>query len=79
MGCSLKDNHLYIFGGYSGDGISSHVARYNIATKEWEILPSMPGTLAAMGVSVIGNNTYLVGGWADDGRAPQSQNFCYRE
>lgn len=79
MGCSLKDNHLYIFGGYSGEGISDHVARYNLATKNWEILPSMPGTLAAMGVSVIGNNTYLIGGWADDGRAPQSQNFCYSE
>jgi len=30
-----------------------------------------------MGVSVIGNTIYLLGGWADDNRYPQDFLFSY--
>ncbi|MBI5450205.1 MAG: hypothetical protein HY940_02500 [Gammaproteobacteria bacterium] len=77
MGCCLLHNHLIVFGGYSGDGISDHVAGYDLATQKWSILAPMPGTLAAMGVGVIGNTAYLVGGWADDRREPQSCVYAF--
>ncbi len=77
MGCCMMNNSLLVFGGYSGDGISDHVACYDIAGREWHILPPMPGTLAAMGVGVIGNSAYLIGGWADDNRDPQSCVYEY--
>lgn len=75
QGSIMIDGHLFIFGGYSGDGISSHAACLNTSNNKWSILPPMPNTLAAMGVSVLDNTIYLLGGWADDRRDPQ--NFCF--
>ncbi len=77
-GACLVDGHLFIFGGYSGDGISDHAAVYDIANRQWHHLPPMPHTLAAMGVAVIGHDIYLLGGWADDRREPQDFFWRYR-
>ena len=74
--CMIEDN-LFVFGGYSGDGISDHAACYNTTNSEWKILPPMPNTLAAMGVGVLNNTIYLLGGWADDKRDPQDFLFAY--
>ena len=76
-GACLTNGHMFIFGGYSGDGISDHAACYDIKQKQWHILPPMPHTLAAMGVAVIDNNIFLLGGWADDKREPQNFLWCY--
>ncbi len=75
-GACLAEGHLFVFGGYSGDGISDHAACYDISRQEWRILPPMPHTLAAMGVAVVDNGIYLLGGWADDRREPQ--DFLWR-
>ncbi len=76
-GACLTNGHMFIFGGYSGDGISDYAACYDIKQKQWHILPPMPHTLAAMGVAVIDNNIFLQGGWADDKREPQDFLWCY--
>ena len=78
QGSCMVNDQLFIFGGYSGDGISDHAACYDTTNKQWHILPPMPNTLAAMGVSVIGNTIYLLGGWADDRRDPQDFLFSYK-
>lgn len=77
LGSCMYNNHLFIFGGYSGDGICDHAACYDRIQEKWHILPPMPSTLAAMGVATIDNDIYLLGGWADDGRAPQSVFYTY--
>lgn len=77
LGACMHAEHLFIFGGYSGDGICDHAACYDTAQRQWHILPPMPAPLAAMGVAVIKNNIYLLGGWADDGRTPQSCFIAY--
>lgn len=76
-GACMAADHLFIFGGYSGDGISDHAACYNPANDEWQLLPPIPQPLAAMGVGVVENTIYLIGGWADDGRTPQSCFYAY--
>ncbi len=75
-GSCLVDDCLFIFGGYSGDGISDHAALYDLGQGQWHLLPPMPHTLAAMGVAAIGHDIYLLGGWGDDRRAPQ--DFFWR-
>ena len=77
LGACMLANHLYIFGGYSGDGISNHAACYDSAKRQWHILPPMPAPLAAMGVATNDNCIYLIGGWADDGRTPQNSFIAY--
>ncbi len=76
-GACIADGKLFIFGGYSGDGISDHAACYDPDTNEWQLLPAIPQPLCAMGVAVIGKSIYLLGGWADDGRTPQDVCFQY--
>ena len=77
LGACMIENHLFIFGGYSGDGICDHAACYDVVKHQWHILPPLPLPLAAMGVATIGNTAYLVGGWADDGRTPQRSFIAY--
>lgn len=76
-GACMADGKLFIFGGYSGDGISDHCACYDPAAGTWQLLPPIPQPLAAMGVAVIGRTIYLLGGWADDGRTPQDCFYAY--
>jgi len=77
LGACMLANHLFIFGGYSGDGISNHAACYNNINRQWHILPPIPAPLAAMGVASNDNTIYLIGGWADDGRTPQNSFIAY--
>lgn len=76
-GACMAAGRVFIFGGYSGDGISDHCACYDQQAGKWHLLPPIPRPLAAMGVAVIGNTIYLVGGWADDGRTPQDCFYAY--
>jgi N-acetylneuraminic acid mutarotase len=76
-GAALAAGRPFIFGGYSGDGISDHCACYDAESRQWHRLPPIPQPLAAMGVGVVGNTIYLLGGWADDGRTPQDCFYAY--
>ena len=59
---------LYIWGGYSTEGIHTKASCYNPDTKEWRMLSHMDKPRAAMGVVPVENEIYLVGGWEADGR-----------
>ncbi|MDX9739828.1 MAG: kelch repeat-containing protein [Gammaproteobacteria bacterium] len=77
-GACTAGGRPYVFGGYSGDGISDHCAVHDAAANKWHILAPIPQPLAAMGVAVLGDFIYLLGGWADDGRTPQDCCYAYR-
>ncbi|HHM05722.1 MAG TPA: hypothetical protein ENJ19_08260 [Gammaproteobacteria bacterium] len=74
--CTLG-GYLYLFGGYSTDNIHARAARLNLSGGVWERLPDMPAPRAAMGLTVLDETIYLIGGWADDGRTPQDSVFAY--
>lgn len=64
--CVLNDC-LYSFGGFrEGVGIGKHAACYSFSSKNWSKLPDMPHDRAAMGIAVIGETIYLIGGWRAD-------------
>eukprot|EP00816_Leptocylindrus_hargravesii_P008031 CAMPEP_0196801788 /NCGR_PEP_ID=MMETSP1362-20130617/1565_1 /TAXON_ID=163516 /ORGANISM="Leptocylindrus danicus, Strain CCMP1856" /LENGTH=141 /DNA_ID=CAMNT_0042172913 /DNA_START=28 /DNA_END=449 /DNA_ORIENTATION=+ len=61
----LKDEYIYVFGGYNGRSLSS-TERYSVANNTWENLPDMPkgpcdGHCA---VSTTGSEIYIVDGYA---------------
>ncbi len=67
QGACVVNDRLYIFGGFRGDeGIGTHGAVYDPASKKWSELPPMPEARAAMGVAVVDGTIYLFGGWAKD-------------
>ncbi len=67
-GVCIHKGCLYIFGGYSTNGIHTRAACYSPDTKEWRALPLMDKPRAAMGVVSIEDTIYLIGGWEVDGR-----------
>ena len=74
--CVTKDS-LFIFGGYSGDGIHNRASYINSSNNEWQALPDIPAPRCAMGVAVMDNTIYLLGGWADDGRSPTEDFYAF--
>jgi N-acetylneuraminic acid mutarotase len=76
-GACMAAGRPFVFGGYSGDGISDHSACYDAGSGQWQLLPPIPQPLAAMGVASVGRTIYLLGGWADDGRTPQDCCYSY--
>lgn len=75
LGAFMYNDELYIFGGYSGDGIHERVAKMTMNDRQWHLLASMPEPLAAMGIDELDGKLYLAGGWADDARVPQNSFF----
>ena len=69
---------LYIFGGYSTEGINSRVARYDPDMNQWEVLPSIDKPRAAMGIGVGDEGIYIIGGWEIDGRTVMDTVVLYR-
>jgi len=68
---------LYIFGGYSTEGIHNRVACYEPDSKEWKTLPPIDKPRAAMGVVPIDDAIYLIGGWEADGRTVMDTVTAY--
>ena len=77
LGTCILDGDIFIFGGYSGDGIHNRAAYYDDRQGVWRQTPPMPGTLAAMGVAVVGKSAYLISGWPDNGRVPTDAFYVY--
>ena len=64
-------DRFYLFGGFSGDvGIGTLAASCDAPAGSgpaaWHPLPPLPEARAAMGMGVVGEKLYLVGGWAAD-------------
>jgi len=76
QGNIVIDDQLYIFGGYSGNGIHPRAAYFDKTTKQWTQLPDIPAARAAMGITELDSKIYLLGGWADDGRTPADTLFA---
>jgi large repetitive protein len=67
QGACILGGQFYLFGGFSGpEGIGTKAAVYDFSSKSWSTLPSLPHPRAAMGVAVIDQTIYLIGGWAPD-------------
>ena len=77
LGACTHQGRMYIFGGYSTDNIHHRAACFDPAAGEWRRIADMPAPRAAMGVAVLDDSIYLVGGWADDGRTPQADVYAY--
>ncbi|VAW86649.1 hypothetical protein MNBD_GAMMA16-2164 [hydrothermal vent metagenome] len=75
QGNIVIDDQLYIFGGYSGDGIHPRAAYFDKTAKQWTQLPDIPAARAAMGIAEMDSKIYLLGGWSDDGRTPADTLF----
>ncbi|MFQ5598583.1 MAG: Kelch repeat-containing protein [Nitrospiria bacterium] len=67
QGACVFENRLYSFGGFQEKvGIGKHGAVYDRDENKWYALPPMPFDRAAMGIVVLGDTIYLVGGWRAD-------------
>jgi N-acetylneuraminic acid mutarotase len=77
QGMYVVDDALFFFGGYSTENIHERAAILLPGETEWTALPEMPIARCAMGVALLGQTLYLVGGWADDGRTPMNSVIAY--
>ncbi len=79
QGTCLLNGCLYSFGGFrEGVGIGLHAAVCNLSEKNWSELPEMPHRRAAMGVVVINETIYLIGGWRAD-RSVKDSVVAYQD
>ena len=76
-GVCIHQGGLYIFGGYSTEGIHTRAACYDPGTKAWRMLSPIDKPRAAMGVVSIEETIYLVGGWEVDGRTVMDTVIAY--
>jgi len=68
-GCVLDDK-VCVFGGNDGKAIQKRAAYYDITQDRWFDLPAMNEPRAAMGVAVLGDSIFVLGGRGADGRLP---------
>lgn len=76
-GVCIHEGCLYLFGGYSTEGIHTRAACYKPDPKEWKMLPPIDKPRAAMGVAAVDDAVYLVGGWEVDGRTVMDTVVAY--
>ena len=76
-GVCMHQGCLFIFGGYSTEGIHTRAACYDSGTKAWRMLSPIDKPRAAMGVVSIEETIYLVGGWEVDGRTVMDTMIAY--
>ncbi|KAL4506445.1 hypothetical protein ABPG72_000016 [Tetrahymena utriculariae] len=80
--CVKKGNYIYALGGrsYGNDdaAIMSKCERYNVATKEWEVIASMKYKRCSFMASCVENKLYVAGGYG--GSMTRHSTFeCYHE
>lgn len=76
-GVDIHRGCLYIFGGYSTEGIHTRAACYKPDRGKWVNLPPIDKPRAAMGVVSVEDAFYLVGGWEVDGRTVMDTVTAY--
>jgi len=79
IGLAHHDGSIYVFGGFKDRLLpvetTNEAWRYRIAERRWEKLAPMPTTRGAMGVAVVGDRIYVVGGLNSSG--PRSEVEVY--
>ncbi len=59
----LAPARIYCIGGYSAGAFSSQVQAYNLENNSWSIVDSMPTPRAYLGVAVVSDVLYAIGGF----------------
>lgn len=65
---AVLNGAIYVFGGRSGGHAIATVSLFNPATGQLQPVGALPSARSDMGVAVVGNTAYLVGGEADNGK-----------
>lgn len=79
QGAVVFNNRLYVFGGFrEGIGICKHGSVLDLEDKTWSTLPDMPLDRAAMGVALVDDAIYLIGGWRAN-RSVKDSVICFRD
>ena len=59
----VKDNFIYVIGGYNRDSSLNVFERFNPILNTWESLPSMPEGLSAHSVALVNDKLYTFGNY----------------
>jgi len=59
----LRENYIYVFGGYDGEHWVVSAERYSIVDNSWEELPNMPRQRRGHSACLLGKDIFLVGGY----------------
>lgn len=57
----VKDNQIYVVGGYNEKSVLNTFERFDLATSKWESLPALPEQVSAHSLSVSNNKLYVFG------------------
>jgi len=66
MASAIVDNHLYIIGGQTDIGVTSHTDRYDPQTDQWLSLREKPTAVRDASAIVLGGNIFIPGGKLHD-------------
>ena len=67
-GAIRNGDWVYVVGGYSGPGIHERTVRFKADSGSSQTLPTLNAPRAAMGLGIVDNRLYAIGGWKGDGR-----------
>lgn len=73
----VHKGRLYIFGGYSRDGVHNRAACYDPLSRRWQEIPPLIEPCVASAAASLNDMIYVVGGWAADGRTPLDTVAAY--
>lgn len=57
----VKDDYIYVVGGYNHQTKMSAFERFNPKLNQWQVLPSMPEGVSAHSATVVGDKLFLFG------------------
>lgn len=63
---AVHENHMYVFGGYSGTGYESSVTAFDFQAGQWAVMEAkgdIPAARSAHTSVVIGKSMFVFGGW----------------
>lgn len=67
-GVARHGEWVYVLGGYSGPGIHDKAVKFHVETGESVDLPSLGAPRAAMGMAIVDDVLYAIGGWKENGK-----------
>lgn len=72
---AAHEGHLYLFGGWDGEGYSDVVLAYDPTLDDWQKLAPMPGPRAFSSAAALGSKIYLAGGKSSQGELAETLVF----
>ncbi len=74
---ALIGNKIYLLGGFTSKGISKEVEVWDISTKKWSRIISLPQGLHHTTASVVNGKLYVIGGFDSGSWRPTAVNYEY--